>query len=90
MNCICREVILNRRSLDVVEVYEARPNFITTKRVEGEVVLLDEEPDADIHDKIVVVPKADPGYEWVFTKGTKLYHPIWRSGISHGHPLCGV
>ena len=38
------EVILNRRSLDVVEVYEARPNFITTKRVEGEVVLLDEEP----------------------------------------------
>lgn len=56
-----------------------------------EVVLLDEEPDADIHDKIVVVPKADPGYEWVFTKGNQsIYHPIWRSGISHGHPLCRV
>lgn len=77
------EVILNRRSLDVVEVYEARPNFITTKRVEGEVVLLDEEPDADIHDKIVVVPKADPGYEWVFTKGIKAFITRFGGAASH-------
>ena len=42
------EVITSAASLDVIPVYEARPNFITSKKVEGEVVLLDEEPDADI------------------------------------------
>lgn len=77
------EVILDRSSLDVVEVYEARPNFITTKRIEGEVVLLEEEPNADIHDKIVVVPKADPGYEWVFAKGIKGFITRFGGAASH-------
>lgn len=77
------EVILNRESLDVVEVYEARPNFITTKRIEGEVVLLEEEPGVDIHDKIVVVPKADPGYEWVFAKGIKGFITCYGGAASH-------
>lgn len=77
------EVIVDRNSLDVVEVYEARPNFITTKRVEGEVVLLEEEPDADIHDKIVAVPKADPGYEWVFAKGIKGFITCYGGAASH-------
>lgn len=77
------EVILDRSSLDVVEVYESRPNFITTKRVEGEAVLLEEEPQADIHDKIVVVPKADPGYEWIFTKGIKGFITRFGGAASH-------
>ncbi len=77
------EVILDRSSLEVVEVYEARPNFITTKRIEGEVVLLEEEPEADIHDKIVAVPKADPGYEWVFAKGIKGFITRFGGAASH-------
>ncbi len=77
------EVILDRSNLDVVEVYEARPNFITTKRIEGEVVLLEEEPNADIHDKIVAVPKADPGYEWVFAKGIRGFITRYGGAASH-------
>lgn len=77
------EVILDRRSLDVVEVYESRPNFITTKQIEGEVILLEETPHADIHDKIVVVPKADPGYEWVFAKGIKGFITRFGGAASH-------
>lgn len=77
------EVILDRNSLDVVEVYEARPNFITAKRVEGEVILLEEEPKADVHDKIVVVPKADPGYEWVFARGIKGFITRFGGAASH-------
>jgi len=77
------EVILERGSLEVVEVYEARPNFITAKKIEGEVVLLEEEPEADIHDKIVVVPKADPGYEWVFAKGIKGFITRFGGAASH-------
>lgn len=77
------EVILSSSSLDVIPVYEARPNFITAKKVEGEVVLLEEEPDADIAGKIVVVPKADPGYEWIFTKKIKGFITKYGGAASH-------
>lgn len=77
------EVITSAASLDVIPVYEARPNFITSKKVEGEVVLLDEEPDADITGKIVVVPKADPGYEWIFTKKIRAFITKYGGAASH-------
>lgn len=77
------EVILSGASVDVIPVYEARPNFITAKTVEGEVVLLDEEPEADITGKIVVVPKADPGYEWIFTKNIKGFITKYGGAASH-------
>ncbi|MGM9636696.1 MAG: gamma-glutamyl-gamma-aminobutyrate hydrolase family protein [Eubacteriales bacterium] len=77
------EVIIDELSLDIIPVYEARPNFITSKKVEGEVVLLDEENDPDIADKIVVVPKADPGYEWVFTKGIRGFITKYGGAASH-------
>lgn len=83
MAMLLPEVIVDERSLDIIPVYEARPNFITSKKVEGEVVLLDEENDPDIADKIVVVPKADPGYEWVFTKGIRGFITKYGGAASH-------
>jgi gamma-glutamyl-gamma-aminobutyrate hydrolase PuuD/phosphohistidine swiveling domain-containing protein len=77
------EVILSGQSLDIVPVYEARPNFITSKRVEGEIVLLEEDADADITGKIVVVTKADPGYEWIFTKKIKGFITKYGGAASH-------
>lgn len=83
MAMLLPEVILDEISLDIIPVYEARPNFITSKKVEGEVVLLDEENDPDIADKIVVVDKADPGYEWVFTKGIRGFITKYGGAASH-------
>ena len=80
---ILPEVIVSEESLDMIPVYEARPNFITSKAAEGEVVLLEEEPDADLTDKIVVVPKADPGYEWIFAKSIKGFITKYGGAASH-------
>ncbi len=77
------EVILSENSIDIIPVYEARPNFITGKRVAGEVVLLEEEQGADITGKIVVVPQADPGYEWIFTKQIKGFITKYGGAASH-------
>lgn len=80
---ILPEVVLDGGSLDFIPVYEARPNFITSKRTEGEVVLLEEDPNADITDKIVVVTKADPGFEWIFAKGIKGFITKYGGAASH-------
>ncbi|MCM1309150.1 MAG: gamma-glutamyl-gamma-aminobutyrate hydrolase family protein [Butyrivibrio sp.] len=80
---ILPEVITSERDMDIIPVSEARPNFITSKRVEGEVIVLEEEPEADLTDKIVAIPKADPGYEWIFTKGIKGFITRYGGVASH-------
>ena len=80
---ILPEVITKDSDMDMVSVSEARPNFITSKHVEGEVIVLEEEPGADLTDKIVAIPKADPGYEWIFTKGIKGFITQYGGVASH-------
>lgn len=80
---ILPEIVTCGRDMDVISVLEARPNFITSKHVEGEVIVLEEEPGADLTDKIVAIPKADPGYEWIFTKGIKGFITQYGGVASH-------
>ena len=77
------EVIVNELSLDVIPVYEARPNFITSKKTEGEIVFIEQESEADVTDKIVAVTKADPGYEWIFAKGIRGFITKYGGAASH-------
>ncbi|MGN0515029.1 MAG: gamma-glutamyl-gamma-aminobutyrate hydrolase family protein [Lachnospiraceae bacterium] len=83
MSLILPDIITGPVSLDMIYVYEARPNFITSKVVEGEVVNLEEEPLADISGKIVAVTKADPGFEWIFAKGIKGFITKYGGAASH-------
>lgn len=82
-NVILPDVILNETGISVIPVNKARPNFITSKKVEGEVVNLEHETDEDLMDKIVMIPKADPGYEWIFTKGIKGFITKYGGMASH-------
>ena len=71
---ILPDVIYDPLQLKCIEIWEARPNFITSECVTGDILLLenyeneDHEDVADVQDKIVVLPKADPGYDWIFAK----------------------
>lgn len=69
----CSQVILpnvvsQTCDLDFIQTINSRPNFITEKTVEGETVALDIVDTKDIEGKIVVIEKADPGYDWIFAK----------------------
>lgn len=65
------EVILNENSFNFIKIEQMRPNFITDKVVTEEIVNLEENKNADIEGKIVLIDKADPGYDWIFTKNIK-------------------
>jgi glutamine kinase len=72
--------------LDFVQVpsYIATPNYVTDSIVSGEVVLPDKMPgDVNINDKIVVIEKADPGYDWIFTKKIKALITKYGGAASH-------
>ena len=64
-------VIVNEKDFNFIKIEQMRPNFITDKIVNGEIANLEENKNADIEGKIVVIDKADPGYDWIFTKNIK-------------------
>ncbi len=66
---ILPEVIRSLDDFECIENMVTRPNFITDRTVTGKVVALDNEDTTDLDGKIVVIEKADPGYDWIFAKG---------------------
>lgn len=77
------EVIFGVGDIDVIDIDEARPNFITHKKVEADIVNLDRYEGGDIAGKIVVVTKADPGYDWIFTKNIAGFVTKYGGAASH-------
>ena len=55
---------------DIVEVpsYISLPNFITDSIIESDVIFLEKNYHNNLKGKIVVIEKADPGYDWIFNK----------------------
>lgn len=51
------------------EMPEADPNFITQIRVTAPVAVV--APGADLHGKIAMIINADPGFDWIFSRGIK-------------------
>lgn len=80
---ILPEVITGANDFSVISISEARPNFITNQRVCGELVRLEPGLSEDISGKIVVIEKADPGYDWVFTNNIKGLITKYGGAASH-------
>lgn len=63
------ETIFGIRDIDVIDIDESRPNFITNKYVTADVVNFDLQVEMDVAGKIVMMSEADPTYDWIFEKG---------------------
>jgi len=45
----------------------SEPNFVTIKTVESPIYLFNTDDKIDMSGKIVMIPQADPGYDWLFS-----------------------
>ena len=66
---ILPEVVTEATDLDIIRMEDSRPNFVTEAAVTGTVAVMDGHFDIDIAGKIVAIEKADPGFDWIFSKG---------------------
>jgi hypothetical protein len=64
-------ILRDARDIDVVPLHRNAPNFVTTRAIAGQTVLLDGRMNnrMDLFHKIVCIENADPGFDWVFTRG---------------------
>jgi hypothetical protein len=67
------DLIFSESDVEIVSNQRRKPNFVTQRSVVAEAVQLrdaSEIPsDAELAGKIVLIENADPGYDWLFSKG---------------------
>ena len=60
------ELIVHKSEIEVFASLDEEPNFVTTKRVQAKLVILDATTTAsEMKNSIVLIPHADPGYDWL-------------------------
>lgn len=77
------DVLTGPADVDVVCMQEARPNFITEKTAAGCVVVPDRIGEGDLTGKIVLLEKADPGYDWIFSQNIAGLITCYGGAASH-------
>ena len=78
-------LIRDARDIYVVPLHRSAPNFITTKRVVGKMIVINnrELGYVDLYNKIVCIENADPGFDWIFARG--IAGLITKYGGSNSH-----
>ena len=63
-------LIFTKQDFDIIQYYISKPNYVTSKKVQSEIVRLrpHDERIPILKNKIVLIENADPGYDWIFTK----------------------
>ena len=64
-------LIRDKRDFFVVPLHRSTPNFVTSKRIEGTSLRLDNHAhgNLDLTGRIICIENADPGFDWIFTRG---------------------
>ncbi|MBU1610220.1 MAG: pyruvate, phosphate dikinase [Proteobacteria bacterium] len=64
-------IIRSPSDVYVVPQHRSAPNFITNARVEAEVAVIGthSQDGSGMEGRVVCIENADPGYDWIFTKG---------------------
>lgn len=83
---ILPELIWDVGDISEVHFTASRANYITSGIAEGEVAVLDSDVNTvtgGIEGKVVVIEKADPGYDWIFAQGIRGLITKYGGAASH-------
>ncbi len=63
---------------------DSEPNFITSGKAIGEMYLLEDTLQVeDMSGKIILIPSADPGYDWIFSRKIQGFITMYGGANSH-------
>ena len=76
-------VIIDKSDFYSFERHPSLPNYISIKSVTGKLVELDSKNNNSLKGMIVLIPQADPGYDWLF--GQEIAGLITQYGGANSH-----
>ncbi|OIQ18378.1 MAG: hypothetical protein BM556_08950 [Bacteriovorax sp. MedPE-SWde] len=74
-------LIIDESFVENFELPKNQPNFITLKQVTARITNLDNLE--NLNDSIVMIPSADPGFDWIFTYKIKGFVTMYGGANSH-------
>ena len=79
------QIIFDESSSFITPFQNNIPNFVTRKKIIGEIVYVDasNSMNKNLKNKIVIIENADPGYDWIFSH--KIKGLITKYGGSNSH-----
>lgn len=83
---ILPELIWEEKNISVIHFSESKASYITSSLVESDVAVLDSDDNTmsgNIGGKIVLIEKADPGYDWIFSQNIKGLITKYGGAASH-------
>jgi adenylylsulfate kinase-like enzyme/phosphohistidine swiveling domain-containing protein len=81
-NLVLPPVIASPDEVFAFHMPASQPNFITRKSVTAPVALITDPPER-FAGRILFVPSADPGFDWIFTRGIKGFVTQFGGANSH-------
>ncbi len=65
--------IIHNEGYSFISPYQInRPNFITSKNIDGQTIIIKNEGSkGSLKNKIILIESADPGYDWIFSHQIK-------------------
>jgi len=79
-------LVFGEEDFEIIQSHTVRPNFITNLLVRGELIntdTIDLEDYNLVSGSIVLLEKADPGFDWIFSKGIKGLITRFGGAASH-------
>lgn len=76
-------LITQLTDIDAFIIGSDRPNFFGTKSVTADCLDLSREADVETSGRIVLIPQADPGYDWLFGQGIAALITMYGGANSH-------
>ena len=61
-------MITSRKDFEIIQYFDAKPNFITNKSIISDLVKIKEDTNNSLENKIILIENADPGFDWIFSK----------------------
>ena len=76
-------LITSSDDVDFFFQQQSVPNFITQIVLDSEVIFLDNNPQLDIENKLILIENADPGFDWIFSHNIKGLATKFGGAASH-------
>ena len=76
-------LITSSRDVDFFFQEESEPNFVTQLVIDTEIVILDNQEEVDIENKLVLIENADPGFDWIFSHSIRGLVTKYGGAASH-------
>ncbi len=82
-------LITTKNDFFISSILQSKPNFITKKIIKGKLFEINEKDiSKNIKNKIILIEKADPGFDWIFSKKIKALITKYGGVNSHMSIRC--